>query len=343
MPRAKATPKITDEEGELTAEALVQMLGEENASRGKPVAARDYVSTQCASLDYAIGRPGIPVGAVTNIYGPEASGKSTLAYHLGAETQNRGGFFVLYDSEGAYDYDRAKRIGLDYDEVVMLNPRTLEKVFDQVEEIIKKVSLQDPERLITIVIDSIAGAPAQAMLEGEYGDAHPAAQARAISSAMPRLVPLIATTKTSLVLVGQTRANLEFSPNPRANKETQIGEGAIRFYSHLRIRTQMAGEIGEKGEPSGIFTLAYTKKNKTAPPFRTARFEIDFWNGINRMAAALDVAQKIGQVQMRGGWFKYGDVTFRAADFDKVLENAPALQEAIKAAPMHWIEERENA
>jgi recombination protein RecA len=337
---AKAAPRPDEEFDEhALVELLAEEYGEETVALGKPVPARDYISTQSASLDYAIGRPGIPVGAVTNIFGPEGSGKSTVVNHILAETQRRGGFAVLYDSEGAYDIERGRRMGIDYERLIMLEPDNLERVFDQVEKIVSDVSQKRPDTLITIAIDSVAGAPTKAMLEGSFGDAHPASQAKAVSQALPVLVQKVRRTQTALILVGQLRAKLEFSPIPGQQKETQVAEGSIRYYSHLRLRFQKAGEVGEKGSPTGIWTLGYTAKNKTAPPFRTAKFIIDFWSGIDKAQSALDVAQKIGLVQMRGGWYRYGDRSFRADDFADVLASSEELQAAIAHAPESWIDE----
>jgi recombination protein RecA len=321
---------------------LTHEFGDDAASLGKPVAARDYISTQCASLDMAIGRPGIPVGAITNIYGKEASGKSTLTYHVLAETQRRGGFAVLYDSEGAYDYDRGARIGLDFDKLIMLEPANLEQAFDQIVKIIRTVSVPQPETLITIALDSVAGAPAKAQLEGNFGDSHPAAQARAVSQALPVLSPLIRSTKTALLLVNQLRATLPIGPmgGYGGPKDTQIAEGSIRYWSHLRLHFQQSGTVpaGEKESPTGIETFAKVIKNKTAPPFRTARFVIDFMHGIDKTAAQLDVAQKIGAVVTRGGWYKYGERSFRADDFAEILAGDEALRQQIANAPLIWLE-----
>ena len=341
MARRKAS---STGDGELDEAALVALLaeeyGEESVSLGKPEPARDYISTQSAIVDFAIGRPGVPVGATTNIFGPEGSGKSTLVYHLLAETQRRGGFPVLYDSEGAYDRDRGERIGLDYDRLIVLEPRTLERVFDQIEKIVTTVSAKNPDRLITIAVDSVAGAPSKSMLEGEYGDSHPAAQARAVSQAFPRIIPIIRRTKTALILVGQIRAKIEFSPIPGQQKETQVAEGAIRFYSHLRMRLQKSAEEGEKGEPSGIWSQAYMAKNKTAPPYRAAKFLINFWDGIDKTRSALEVAVKVGLVSgCRGGWYYFNGKGFRGDDFEDGVKRDRELRAMIAKAPELWINE----
>lgn len=342
MPRKATKPDIAPEDFDEAAivSLLADEYGEDSVTLGKPVAARDYISTQSASLDFAIGRPGVPVGGITNIFGPEGSGKSTVVDHILAETQARGGYAVLYDSEGAYDIERGSRIGVDYDRLIMLEPQTLERVFDQVDKIITDVSAKRPDALITIALDSVAGAPTKAMLEGNYGDAHPGTQARAVSQALPVLVQKIRRTKTALLLVGQLRAKLEFSPIPGQQKETQIAEGSIRYYSHLRMRFQKSGEVGEKGEPTGIWTHGFIAKNKTAPPYRTTKFIIDFWNGIDRVQSALEVAQRVGLVTLRGGWYKLGETSFRGDEFGKVLADNPALVAMIEKAPELWVEER---
>lgn len=337
-----AKPVLTDTGETLTPEALAVELqtefGESAASTGKIIEARDYISTQCPLIDYVIGRNGIPTGAATNIYGEEGSGKSTVLYHLMAEVINRGGYAVLYDAEGAYDYERGQRIGIDFSKLIFLTPDHIEGAFDEIEAIINRVSLRNPDSLVLIGIDSIAAAVTKAQIEGSYEDSHPAAQARAVSQAMPKLLPSIRKTNTALVLVGQLRAKMSIGPSWGGPQTTQIAEGSLKYYSFLRMYFRKAGEIGDKDEPSGIESIVEIRKNKTAPPYRTTRFPIDFLYGIDIVQSKLQLAVKLGLVDLRGGWYKYGEDSFRGVDFGDILTKNPDIDEALKLAPLLWRE-----
>jgi recombination protein RecA len=346
VPKAakRATRAKTDDGAELTPELLAEELqgefGESAASTGKIVEARDYISTQCPLIDYVIGRGGIPTGALTNIYGEEGSGKSTVLYHLLAETIRRGGYAVLYDAEGAYDYERGERIGIDFSKLIFLTPDHIEGAFDEIERILQRVSLRNPDALVLIGIDSIAAAVTKAQIEGSFEESHPAAQARAVSTALPKLLPSIRKTNTALVAVGQLRAKMSIGPSWGGPPQTtQIAEGSLKYYSFLRMYFRKAGEIGDKDEPSGIESIVDIRKNKTAPPYRSIRFPIDFLHGIDVVQSKLVLAQKLGLVNAAGGWYKYEDQeSFRSTDFGAVLAKYPDIDEALALAPLLWRE-----
>jgi recombination protein RecA len=345
MPKKTKTASkvLTDEGTELTPEALAVELqgefGESAASTGKIVEARDYISTQCPLIDYVIGRNGIPTGALTNIYGEEGSGKSTVLYHLLAETIRRGGYAVLYDAEGAYDYERGERIGIDFSKLIFLTPDHIEGAFDEIERILQRVSLRNPDALVLIGIDSIAAAVTKAQIEGSFEDSHPAAQARAVSTALPKLLPSIRKTNTALVAVGQLRAKMAIGPSWGGPQTTQIAEGSLKYYSFLRMYFRKFGEYGDKDEPVGINAIVDIRKNKTAPPYRSIQFPIDFLHGIDIVQSKLTLAVKLGLVDLRGGWYKYEDQeSFRATDFGDVLQKCPNIDEALALAPMLWRE-----
>ena len=344
MPKKRAAkPVLTDTGEDLTPEALAVELqtefGESAASTGKIVEARDYISTQCPLIDYSIGRNGIPTGALTNIYGEEGSGKSTVLYHLLAETILRGGYAILYDAEGAYDYERGERIGIDFSKLIFLTPDHIEGAFDEIEAILNRVSLRNPNALVLIGIDSVAAAVTKAQIEGSYEDSHPAAQARAVSTAMPKLLPSIRKTNTALVVVGQLRAKMSIGPSWGGPQTTQIAEGSLKYYSFLRMYFRKMGEpYGDKEAPTGIMSLVDIRKNKTAPPYRTTQFPIDFLHGIDIVQSKLTLAVRLGLVDLRGGWYKYGEDSFRGVDFGDILTKNPDIDEALKLAPLLWRE-----
>lgn len=348
MPRKPKAESIEDDGEELTPESITKHLvknhGEGAASQGKIVVARDYISTQCAGLNYAIGRSGVPVGRITNIYGQEGSAKSTLAYHLLAETQHRGGIAVLYDSEGAYDFDRGKRLGIDFSKLVLIEAPHMEQAFDEFIDVLQKARAK-PGKLICAVWDSVAATPTKARLEGKSEDIRPGEQARIISAQMPQLNDLVVHTNCALVLVNQLRNKIRMGGMPVYSEEslfTQSGEQSIKFYSSLRINLRMAGKIGDKDEPEGIEVAANIVKNKVAPPFKKVRFPMMFWDGIDNTTSMLDVAERTGLVSRNASWYVYGDEKFQSSKFGSILAAHPELGEQIVKAPEKWIEEYED-
>ena len=344
----KLVPEADGPTGEVTADEIVSMLrerhGDAAAETGKIVPAREYISTQSAMGDFTIGRGGVPCGRITNIYGQEGSAKSTLGYHCLTECQRRGGTSILYDAEGAWDRERADLIGIDYDSLIVLTPKNMEESFAEIKDIIDHIAHRQPNKLICILYDSIAGGMPQAVLDGTIGDAHPAARARLVSDALPDLNDSIRRTNTALILVGQLRNKLEFGGIPgRGPKYTQIADQSLKYWSSLRLSFTKVGVIGEAEAPTGIEVMCYVEKNKVAPPYKRCRFPVMFWDGIDRAKSMLDVAIKIGLVKQVGSWYEVDgyDKKFRGMDFVDVLAAKPDLITAIKAAPELWVKEQE--
>jgi recombination protein RecA len=350
--RQKQSEPREEGTGELTPAELVDYLHEEmdnqSASSGGFVAPRAYISTQCAALDFGIGRPGIPTGGITNIYGDESSGKSTVSYHLLAETQSRDGIAILIDTEAAYDYDRGKRIGVNYDDLVILDPPTLEEAFDEIEAAIIKIRTRNPDRLALVVFDSIAGESTKASLEGSYADIHPADRARIVSGALPRLhQKALKGSNCALVLVNQLRAKIEMGPSWGGPKMTQVAENSLKFWSSLRIHFRAASapittDGRKESEAIGIEVVGEFKKNKIGPNFRKAQFAIKFWDGIDKAGSKLAVAVKVGLVTMGGGWYQIDGDKFRAKDWPEYLRTHPELDSLIAQAPLLWMVEDES-
>ncbi len=347
---SKVAPSEDEYEGDVTSDEIVAMLrkkhGDHAAETGKITPAREYISTQSAMVDYTIGRPGIPCGRITNIYGQEGSAKSTLGYHCLAETQRRGGKAILYDAEGAWDRERAGLIGINYDDLIMLEPANMEESFAEIKDTIDHMAKRKPDALICILYDSIAGGMPKAVKEGEIGDSHPAARARIVSDALPDLNDSIRRTNTALILVGQLRNKLEFGGIPgQGPKYTQIADQSLKYWSSLRLSFTQVGKIGDADAPTGIEVLCSVLKNKVAPPYKKCRFPVMFWDGIDRAKSMLDVALKIGLVKQVGSWYEVDgyDKKFRGVDFVDVLAAQPGLIDLIRAAPELWVREQETA
>ncbi len=347
MPKAKA--RVIEAGTVLTPQEIVNNLreahGEGAAKAGGLPTARGYISTQCATLDYALGRNGIPTAGITNIFGEESSGKSTVSYHLLAETQRRGGIAILIDSEGAYDYDRGRRIGINYEELIRLEPITLQESFDVIEDAILQIKASDPNRLACVVFDSIAGQTTKAAMEGSYSDIIPADRARVVSQALPKLnQTVLLGSNVALVLVNQLRAKIEMGPSWGGPKMTQTAEGSLRFWSAVRIHFRAASApiragTKEDSDAIGIKVTGKIVKNKVAPNFKNAEFEIRFWDGIDKDGAKLGLALKVGIVTMGGGWYVFGERKFRAKEWPEILKANPDIDKMLEAAPLLWMEE----
>ncbi len=302
----------------------------------------DWVSTQAASLNYAIGRPGIPVGRLTTVVGAMASGKSTLAVHLLAETQRRGGVAVLIDAERRYSRDRAERIGINHEKLIYMNGETLEGTFETVLKLVDMVRDEDSDALITIVWDSIAGSPTEKQLKGEY---MPAEAARIVSTQLRELHPKIAKRRISLVIVNQHRNRLDMGGggfmNRSKSQNTMIADNALSFWSSLKLSCSSAGMIGEdRDRPVGMNMRVSTKqrdggKNTVARPERTCLVPIDFNFGIDVEGAMFEAAKDADILSQSGSWWVYGDHKFQSGKWHEALEETD-IAKAIEAAPTSW-------
>jgi len=282
-------------------------------------APRYYVSTQVPTLDLAIGKPGIPSGRVTLLYGSEGHGKSTLAYHVLAEAQRVGGLGVLIDTEYAFDLERADRIGIRGSSLLLLHPSTVEETFVAVEKLVKEIRGKYEDLPLVVVWDSLAATPSKVEMDKKdhFYDLQPGQQAKVLSSSLRKLIRLIATQDVVLVLVNQIRENVGNFYGP---KELMPGGRAIKFYASLIIRVKREGFVEDDGVRTGISCVAEVEKNKLAPPFREARFIINFQNGVDRMANLLDLVVGLGLAQKSGGWYSLqGDL---ASLYDRKFREA---------------------
>jgi recombination protein RecA len=259
----------------------------------------DVISTGCLALDIALGVGGIPKGRITEIYGPESSGKTTLCQHIIAECQHQGGTAAFIDVEHALDSAYAERCGVNIDELYLSQPDTGEQALEITEALVRSGAVD------CIVIDSVAALVPQAEIEGEMGDAHMGLQARLMSQALRKLTGAIKRSNTAVIFTNQLRMKIGVL---FGNPETTSGGNALKFYAAIRIDVRRAESIKEKGEVVGNRVRARIKKNKVAPPFRVAEFDIMFDHGISKEGSMLDVAVEAGVVERRGSYYSFGDV-----------------------------------
>jgi recombination protein RecA len=272
----------------------IMKLGESAAM--SPVEA---IPSGSLSLDLALGIGGIPRGRITEIFGPEASGKTTLGQHIIAETQKRGGIAAYIDVEHALDPTYASRCGVNVDDMLISQPDTGEQALEITEALVRSGAVD------TIIIDSVAALVSQAEIEGEMGDTHVALQARLMSQALRKLAAAIGKTRTSVIFINQLREKVGIV---FGNPEVTPGGRALKFYSSVRIDLRRADTIKQGNEVTGSHVRARVVKNKVAPPFRKAEFDIMFDHGISREGDLLDLSAELGLVNKSGAFFSYGDI-----------------------------------
>lgn len=259
----------------------------------------DAVPTGCVSLDLALGVGGVPRGRVIEIYGPEASGKTTLAQHIVASVQRMGGTAAFVDAEHALDPQYARKIGVNVDELFISQPDTGEQALEIVETLVRSNGVD------VIVIDSVAALVPKAEIEGEMGDSHMGLQARLMSQALRKLTGIVSKTKTVVIFINQTRMKIGvFFGNP----ETTTGGMALKFYSSVRIEVRRAAQIKKGEESIGNRVKVKIVKNKVAPPFRTTEFDIMYNEGISIAGDLIDTGIKYGVLKKSGNTLAYGDV-----------------------------------
>ncbi len=260
----------------------------------------DGISTGALSMDIALGGAGIPRGRVIEFYGPESSGKTTLALHVIANAQKAGGVAAFIDAEHALDTTWAKRLGVDISGLLISQPDTGEQALDIAEMLVKSNAVD------IIVIDSVAALVPAAELQGEMGQSHVGLQARLMSQALRKLTGVISKTKTCVIFINQIRMKIGVM---FGNPETTTGGNALKFYASVRVDIRRVSTIQDaKGEAIGNHVRGRVVKNKMAAPFKTAEFDIMFDSGINSLGDLVDLAAESNVINKSGAWFNYGDI-----------------------------------
>lgn len=301
--------------------------------------ARDYLSTTNLSLDLALNMPGIPVGRLTVVRGWESSGKTSFVTHLLAETQRRGGVPILLDSEFAFDEQRAARLGLVREDLLLAQPQSVEETIRLIESSIKAVREETPDALATIVWDSVGGTRTKAEAEGEFGESKAiGAHAKLISGALRRIMPIVAKENIVFIIVNQNRESLEMGPFAGSSEtSTMMAKRPLQFHASVILDFKKARELrrGDKDSPAyGIMSRVKVLKNKCSNPFGKAEITVTFDHGFDDDRAHFQQAVKIGMIKKKGTWFTMADVdaAFHEGDFGKIMNETSGLRERIAVA-----------
>ena len=295
----------------------VMKLGESGAH-----VAVETVPTGCLSLDLALGLGGVPKGRVIEIYGPESSGKTTVALHMIAEVQKRGGIAGFIDAEHAMDPVYAKNIGVDIDELYISQPDSGDQALEIAETMVRSGAID------IIVIDSVAALVPKQEIEGDMGDSHVGLQARLMSQALRKLTPVISKSNCVVIFINQLREKVGVM---FGNPETTTGGRALKFYASVRMDVRRIETLKQSGEMVGNRTRIKIVKNKIAPPFKEAEFDIMFGKGISRAGDILDLATGIDLIKKSGAWYAYeGEKIGQGRENAKTyFENHPELMEEL--------------
>lgn len=316
--KLKALEKVVHEIEKEYGKGAIMKLDQNVATQGI-----ETISTGCIAIDVALGIGGLPRGRVVEIYGPESSGKTTLALHAIAETQKAGGISAFIDAEHALDPIYAQKLGVDLDKLYISQPDCGEQALNIAEMLVESSAID------LIVIDSVAALTPKAEIEGEMDDSAVGMQARLMSKALRKLTPVINKTNTCLIFINQLREKIGVM---FGSPETTTGGKALKFYASVRIDVRKADALKDSSGIIGNRTKAKIVKNKLAPPFKTAEFDIIYGKGISQAGCILDMGVELGIVEKSGSWFslngeKIAQGREKARDF---LETHPAIMKDVE-------------
>lgn len=325
----KVTKDVKDEKSKNLEQALLQIekaygkgaimkLGEDASNQNV-----DVISTGCLTLDLALGVGGIPKGRIIEIYGPESSGKTTVSLHVIAETQKKGGTAAFIDAEHALDPVYAAALGVDLDNLLVSQPDNGEQALDIAKYLVSSGAVD------LIVVDSVAALTPKAEIEGEMGDSHMGLHARLMSQALRMLAGICNKTNCSIIFINQLRDKIGVM---FGNPETTTGGKALKFYASIRLDVRKVDQIKDGAEIVGNRTKVKVVKNKLAPPFKTAEFDIMYGKGISASSCIFDLAIEHGFIQKSGTWFSMNDEKIGQGreNARKYLENHPEILEELE-------------
>jgi len=284
----------------------------------------ESISTGSLSLDVALGIGGLPKGRIVEIYGPESSGKTTLALHVIAEAQKNGENCAFIDAEHALDPAYAKKLGVNIDELIISQPDTGEQALEITDSLVRSKAIS------VLVVDSVAALTPRAEIEGEMGDAHMGLQARLMSQALRKLTGSVSKSNCMVIFINQIRMKIGVM---FGSPETTAGGNALKFYSSCRLDIRRIGAIKDKEEIIGNQTRVKVVKNKVAPPFRVVEFDIMYGEGISKLGELVDLGVKAGAIEKSGAWFSYkGDKIGQGRENSKIfLKENPAIANEIES------------
>ncbi len=325
-------------------EALEQAMGRIEKAYGRGAIMKmgdeviediEVIPTGSISLNYALGVGGYPRGRIIEIYGPESSGKTTLAIHAIAEAQKRGGIAAMIDAEHAFDRFYAQQLGVDINNLLIAQPDNGEQALEIAEQLIRSSAVD------IVVVDSVAALTPKSEIEGEMGDRNMGLQARLMSQAMRKLTGTIARTNTTCIFINQLREKIGQMFGPT---ETTTGGNALKFYASVRIDIRSRNPIKDGDDVLGKRAYIKVVKNKVAPPFKRAEFDIMFGEGISRSGEILDLGVEYGIIKKSGSWFSYnGDKLAQGRDAAKqMLADNPELCEELEALIMQALKDAEK-
>jgi len=310
---------------QLTLDKLEKTFGKGTIMRlgDNAIEAVDVISTGSIGLDAALGIGGLPKGRVIEIYGPESSGKTTLALHAIAESQKTGGIAAFIDAEHAFDRFYAQKLGVDVENLLVSQPDNGEQALEITENLIRSGAID------IIVIDSVAALTPKSEIEGEMGDSKMGLQARLMSQALRKLTSTISKTATCCIFINQLREKIGVM---FGNPETTTGGNALKFYASVRLDIRRQTQLKEGEEVVGNHVKVKVVKNKVAPPFRKAEFDIIFGEGISRPFEIIDLATELNIIKKSGSWFSYGDTKLgQGRDaVKKILQDNPELADELE-------------